>query len=166
MPWAAGHPQELQEHIERMRGWRSKFDAGQDYVYGVFARDESHVLGGSGLHVRDRDSEVREIGYWIHKDYINQGLATELSAALTRVAFEINHVKRIEIHCQPENQRSAAIPRKLAYTHEATLRKRIPLADEKLGDVMVWSLFAEDYPDSPAASAEIEAFDAVGRKIL
>jgi hypothetical protein len=31
---------------------------------------------------------------------------------------------------------------------------------------MIWTLFAEDYPHSPAASAELEAFDAAGRKII
>ena len=166
LPWAADHPQDLQQHIERMRTWRSKFDAGQDFTYGVFARDESRVLGGSGLHLRSRSNDVREIGYWIHKDFTNQGLATELSAALTRVAFEIEHVRLVGIHCLPENIFSAAVPRKLGYSHEATLHKRITLEDGSRGDEMVWTLFAEDYPNSPAASAQIEAFDAAGRKII
>lgn len=166
LPWAAGHPQEIQEHIERIRTWRSKFDTGQDFVYGVFDRDESRVLGSSGLHIRTRSSDVREIGYWIHKDFTNQGLATELSAALTRVAFEIDHVRLVEIACQPENLRSAAVPRRLGFSHEATLHKRIPLEDGSQGDVMIWTLFAEDYPNSPAATVQIEAFDAAKRRII
>jgi RimJ/RimL family protein N-acetyltransferase len=166
LPWAAQHPQDLQVHIERIRTWRGKFDLGQDFVYGVFNREETRVLGGTGLHIRSQNTDGREIGYWIHKDFTNQGLATELSAALTRVAFDIDQVKRVEIHCQPENLCSAAVPRKLGFTHEALLRKRVPLADEQLGDVMIWTLFAEDYPHSPAASAELEAFDAAGRKII
>ena len=166
MPWAAGHPQELQEHINRLRNWRGKFDLGQDYVYGIFSPDEQRALGGCGLHLRLLSTDAREIGYWIHKDFTNQGLATELSAALTRVAFEIDHVRRVEIHCQPQNLRSAAVPRKLGFVHEATLRKRIPLGEERLGDSMIWTLFIEDYPDSPAATAQIEAYDAAGRRIL
>jgi len=31
---------------------------------------------------------------------------------------------------------------------------------------MIWSLFREQYADSPAAQAQIEAYDAVGRRIL
>ena len=54
-----------------------------------------------------------------------QGLATEVSAALTRVAFEIDQVDRVEIHCEPQNVRSAAVPRKLGYQHEATLARRL-----------------------------------------
>jgi RimJ/RimL family protein N-acetyltransferase len=165
MPWAAREPTDLQTKIDRMRQSRAKFDSGQDFVYGVFDRDETRVLGSSGLHTRAGE-DAREIGYWIHKDFINQGLATELSAALTKVAFEVDKVNRIEIHCDPTNVRSAAIPRKLGYTYEGTLRRRSSNADGSPSDSMIWTLFADEYPASPAASAKIEAFDAIGRKIL
>ncbi len=165
MPWAANEPEELQAKIERLRQFRGKFDLGQDFIYGIFNHDESRLLGGSGLHTR-LGMDAREIGYWIHKDYINQGLATELSAALTRVAFEIDGVQRVEIHCVPENVRSASVPRKLGFTHEATLRQRVPFNAERRNDSMIWTLFAEDYPASLAASAQIEAYDAAGRRIL
>ena len=33
-------------------------------------------------------------------------------------------------------------------------------------DTMVWVLFADDYPKSAAATVEIEAWDAAGRKLL
>jgi len=165
MPWAENEPQELDKKIDGLRRFRGKFDLGQDYVYGIFNRDESQVVGGTGLHTRAGEG-AREIGYWIHADWINQGIATEVSAALTRVAFEIDRVNRVEIHCNPANVRSAAVPRKLGYTHEATLRQRLPLPDGTCCDSMIWTLLATEYPGSPAARAEIEAFDALDRKIL
>jgi RimJ/RimL family protein N-acetyltransferase len=165
MPWAADEPEELQEKIDRLRQCRGKFDLGQDFVYGIFNLDQSRVLGSTGLHTH-LGPLGREIGYWIHKDFINQGLATESSAALTRVAFEIEHIKRVEIHCDPDNGRSAAVPRKLGFIHEATLRQRVPCGEQKLGDTMIWTLFEADYPSSAAAKAQIEAFDVAGRRIL
>jgi len=165
MPWAEQEPQELDQKIEGLRRFRGKFDLGQDFVYGIFNRGESQVLGGTGLHTRAGEG-AREIGYWIHADWINRGLATEASAALTRVAFEIDRVHRVEIHCDPANVRSAAVPRKLGYTHEATLHQRLPLPDGTLRDAMIWTLLAGEYPASPAARAEIQALDALGRQIL
>jgi RimJ/RimL family protein N-acetyltransferase len=91
MPWAVNEPESVESKIERIRTFRAKFDRGEDFVYGVFDRDETRVLGGSGLHTRIGE-EGLEIGYWIHKDFIGQGLATELSAALTKVAFELNSI--------------------------------------------------------------------------
>jgi RimJ/RimL family protein N-acetyltransferase len=165
MPWAADEPQDLQAKVELLRRFRSDFDLDRDYVYGVFCRDESEVLGGAGLHTR-AGPWAFEIGYWIHVAHINQGFATEAAAALTKVAFEVNRVDRVEIHCDPENVRSAAVPDKLGFAHEATLRRRTQITEGAYCDSMVWTLFAQAYPRSMAAAAEIEAFDAMGRKIL
>lgn len=165
MPWAHGEPQELQAKIDLIRRWRGKFDLDEDYVYGIFNPDENRVLGGTGLHTRLGEGAL-EIGYWIHKDYINQGLATEVSAALTKVAFEINKVKRVEIHCDPANTRSSAVPRKLGFIAEAVLKKRYPIQDGSLRDLMIWTIFESDYPDSPASIAAIQAYDSLGRRML
>lgn len=161
MPWAADDPQPLENRITLIRHWRSQFDRGEDFVVGVFDRAETMVLGGSGLHMRVGPRGM-EIGYWIRASHINQGYATEVAAALTTVAFRVHGVDRVEIHCNPANVRSAAVPRKLGYTHEATLRRREPWADGQLGDLMVWTLFAAAYPTSPAASLPVTAFDAAG----
>lgn len=165
MPWAEQEPEDLAAKVERLRRWRGKFDLDHDFVYGVFDRDETTVLGGTGLHTRVGEG-AREIGYWIHADHINQSLATEAAAALTRVAFEIDGVTRVEIHCDPRNVRSAAVPRKLGFVHEATLRQRKIGADGELRDTMIWTLLHREYGSSASADAEIEAFDATGQPIL
>jgi len=165
MPWAAEEPTEPAKRVTWLRKCRGEFDLEKDFIYGVFNLDESRVLGGTGLHTRLGEG-AREIGYWIHVDFTHQGLATELSAALTRVAFEIDGVNRVEIHCDPGNVYSAAVPRKLGYTHEGTLRARSIGSDGLPSDLMIWTLFKEDYPNSPSASAQIEAYDAIGQRIL
>lgn len=165
MEWARAEPRTLEEQIARLRVCRARFDTDQDYVYGILNRDETQALGSSGLHTRLGDDAL-EIGYWIHADYIGQGLATETAAALTRIAFEINKVQRVEIHCAADNTRSAAVPRKLGYVHEATLREREFSPDGRPRDMLVWTLLATEYPASPAAGNPIEAFDVVGRRLL
>lgn len=165
MPWAAHEPEDVAAKVERLRGFRGNFDLGVDFVYGIFNADESEVLGGTGLHTR-LGPDALEIGYWIRADNINRGFATEVSAALTRVAFEIHRVQRVEIHCRPNNVRSAAVPRKLGYVHEATLRRRVLESDGTYGDTMIWTMFADEYPASPAAGQAMAAYDAAGAKLL
>ena len=165
MPFIANEPQPVQAKIELIRKWRSKFDADTEYVYGIFTRDETQAIGSSGLHTR-LGPHAREIGYWVHQDFIGQGFATETAAALTKVAFEVDRVERIEIHCDANNDRSAAVARKLGYTLDATLRRRGVNTSGQSRDTMVWSLFNSEYPRSPAAQLELEAFDVIGRKLL
>ena len=144
MPWARDEPETLQTMVARLRQWRAKFDLDQDFVYGVFGLDESEVLGSSGLHPRVGEG-AREIGYWIRADRINQGLATEVAAALTKVDFQIDAVLRVEIHCDPRNVRSAAVARKLGFVHEATLRRRTRDGQGALRDTMIWTLLTDEY---------------------
>ena len=165
LPWAAGHPQDLQNHLDLLRSFRGKFDLGQDYIYGVFTSDESRLLGGTGLHMR-LGNNAREIGYWIDKDCTGQGFATEVSAVLTQVAFDIDMVDRVEIHCAIENLASAAVPRKLGYTHEATLRQRNQLLDGHYHDAMIWSILRAEYPDGLRMHVPYEAFDTMGRPLV
>jgi len=164
MPWVHAEPEPIEEKEKRLKRFRGMFDLGQDYVYGIFNPEETRLLGGTGLHTRLGESEL-EIGYWIDKDHINQGLVTESTAALIKVAFEIVHVHRLEIHCDPGNVASAAIPRKLGFTHEGTLRAKTRFLD-LWSDSMIWGLLEHEYADSPASKAEIEVFDAVGHRLL
>ena len=163
MPWAADEPQPLEAKVDLLRQFRGNFDLGADFVYGIFEPDESAVVGGTGLHTR-LGPEVYEIGYWIHADRSGHGYAREATAALTRVAFELTPKERIDIRCDPANERSRAIPRALGYTEEATLRRRLHYPEPR--DVVIYSLFREDYASSPAASAAVEAYDAAGTRVL
>ncbi|MBE0636283.1 GNAT family N-acetyltransferase [Candidatus Bipolaricaulota bacterium] len=165
MPWADAEPDPLGVVINRLRHFRAMFDLDKDYVYAIFNKDETQVLGGSGLHTRLGEN-AREIGYWIHVDHIDRGYATEVSAALTRVAFEIDGMDRVEIHCSPLNLASVSVPRKIGFVHEATLRRRGPIKDGQPVDSMIWSMHAADYPGSMPASAKIMAYDACGERVL
>lgn len=164
MPWASGEPSTLEEKISLLRRWRAAFDLDEEYVYGIFSPDENAVWGGTGLHKR-LTGEALEIGYWIHVDQVNRGLATETTAALSRIAIEVHNVDRVEIHCDPTNVRSAAIPRKLGFELEATLGRRAVGTDGSSRDVMIWTLFRDAYSGTPAANAPIRAFDVVGSEI-
>jgi RimJ/RimL family protein N-acetyltransferase len=149
MPWARHEPQTLAEKVELLREFRGQFDLGADTIYAIFDAGEERVLGGTGLHPRIGPDGL-EIGYWIRADAAGQGLATESTAALTRVAFEVAGVERVEIRCAPANHASAAIPRKLGYD----------LAEE--GDDLLFRLSAQGLAASPAAAARVAAYDVVG----
>jgi RimJ/RimL family protein N-acetyltransferase len=164
LPWAADEPESLERKLERIRRWRGDFDLGLDFVYGVFDLAEARVLGGTGLHNRV-GPDAREIGYWVRADSIGKGIATEFAAALTRVAFEVDRIARVEIHVVVGNGASAAVPRKLGYIHEATLRRPHP-GGGALYDTMIWTMFAEKYPGSPAASQRVEVYGFGGERLL
>lgn len=165
MPWAHEEPKPLAEKVAMLRRFRGMFDLEQDFSFGLFDLEEKQVCGGIGLHTR-LGPDAREIGYWISAAHANRGLTTEAAGALTKVGFEIEHLARIEIRCDPANTRSHSIAKKLGYVHEATLRERVLRPDGTRRDTMIWSLFASDYPSSPAAALRLRAFDLLGEPLL
>lgn len=162
MPWARDEPTSLDQRVTLLRGFRGRFDLGEDFVYGIFERDESAVVGGTGLHTR-LGGNALEIGYWIRTSRTGGGLAAEAAAALTRVAIELCAVDRVEIRTDPANERSRAIPRRLGFVDEATLRRRLDYPEPR--DVVVYSMFSDGLATSPAANVAYEAFDALDDRV-
>lgn len=168
MPWVAEEPVPIEEKAATLRGFRAAFDRDEDYIFGMLSPDGERVLGGSGLHKRVGPKGI-EIGYWIDKDHLRQGLATEATAILTRVAMESLDVDRVELHIDPENRPSEGVAKKLGFRYEGVLARRFPLADGRLRDTGMWTLFRSDYADSPARakaeSLDLEAYDLLGRRM-
>ena len=165
MDWARQEPESLEMKTERLRRFRDEFLSRRDFVYGIFGADGVRIVGGTGLHIRE-SKDAREIGYWISRPYANKGLATESTAALTRVAFEVNRVERVEIRCDPRNKPSARVAEKLGFTHRSTLYGNKTDSEGRLRDTSVWSLDAADYPGSPASGASVAAYNRGKIRIL
>lgn len=165
MPWATLEATSVDARLAWIRAMRAELDrGGSDLVYGIFDREGREMIGSVGLHARI-GSRALELGYWISAAHEGRGYVTEAAGALTRIAFDVHQVKRVEIHCDPRNVRSAGVPRRLGYTHDATLRRRFLDGDGQERDAMVWSLFADELAKSAAGSVEYTAFDALGRRI-
>lgn len=123
MPWARAEPTPLLELEARLAGFAEDFRQSRDFIYGIFNRDESEVLGGSGLHQRNGPQDV-EIGYWLRQSATGQGFVSESTAALTTVAFATWPLETVTIVCDPENRRSAAVPARLGFACQGTFTAR------------------------------------------
>lgn len=163
IPWMRDEPMSLDETIRRLRKDRARFDLDQDFRYAVCSLD-GELIGLVGLHPRVGPHAL-EIGYLLDAAAEGEGLAVEMASAMVRVAIEVHGVARLEIHCDTANARSAAIPRKLGFTHEATRRRFAENSEGAACDLMIWTLFADEYAFSPARALPLLAEDGAGRPL-
>jgi RimJ/RimL family protein N-acetyltransferase len=159
MPWVHEEPQSLDKRVELLRTLRARFDANSDFNYGIFDRGESELIGAIGSHTRQGPG-IRELGYWIRADRLRRGFATESVAAMTRVALEVDRVRRVEIRCDTKNLASACVPKKVGFVREGVLRRQL-MYFAFPRDAEIWSMVAEDYEASLASSAAVRAYDAM-----
>lgn len=154
----------LEAHVAHVRRMRGSFDLDQDRAYGTFDPESGRMLGEVFLLKRAGIAAL-EIGYWLRRDAVGKGIATEMSSALVKVAFEFDKVRRLDLMCSPENERSAAVARRLGFTLEGRLRDRQLAAHHTRGDLLCFTLLAVEYPHTPASQLKLEAFDFLGRRL-
>lgn len=140
-PWVLNETEDLTQLTARLQRHHDKFVTGAEYVYGMFDPGEARVLGACGLYTR-QGPDILEVGYWLRPDATGMGLATEASAALTRVGLAEPGITRIEIRCDPANERSALVPRRLGFRHRETVTHEGK--DGRPQTNMVWELTHAD----------------------
>lgn len=117
MDWADQVTFSAQKEIIQV--WRDKpFERGFERV--LYLNGEP--IGACGLRILD--SDCGEMGYWLAQEHTGKGYMTRVARFLTDYGFLAYRLHRMEIHCAKENLKSRAIPERLGYTHEASLRER------------------------------------------
>ena len=115
-PWLrfmADEPLSLERRRELLGVWEQEWERGGDARYAILLDGE--LAGGGGLH-RRRGPDILEIGYWIHRDFLRRGIATETSRLLCATALQAEGIEHAQIHCDRANAASNAIPRRLGFT--------------------------------------------------
>lgn len=125
-----------------------------DCTYGIFTH-YGDAVGGGGVHPRVGPLGV-EVGYWIAESALRQGYAREALAALCHEAFARDDVDRVELHIEPHNAASIALAGKAGFSLEAQLRRRLPWPNEAPRDIALYTLFREQWSESPGARVDVE----------
>lgn len=137
-------------NIERFRRRRAEPGC-DDFVIGIFEKASDVPLGGTGLHRIQAAWHEAEIGYWIDPRSRGKGLCAEAVAGLIGWAFRPQDrggwgLRRIHIRCAAANRASAAVPRRLGLTQEATLRKERWVPGVGWDDTLAFSALAAEWP--------------------
>lgn len=131
-------------------GFVARWSTRADLVYGIFDAANGAHLGGTGLHRIDWDLRAFEIGYWLRSSAVGHGYMTEAVRELTRMAFGELDARRVEIRLGPANLRSRAIPRRLGFVHEGTLRDSLLDHRGEVRSTEVYALVTGDPGVTPA----------------
>ena len=164
--WARSEPQALSEKVALLRRFRGQFDLGTDFVMGMFERDESDVVGGTGLHKR-RGAHALEIGVLDPNQPCRQRPGHGVDCVPDAGCLRALRRRPRRDPRRSANEQSIADPAQARVRRGGDLRRRLP-PDEKgvPRDVIVFSLFRDEFAGSPASSVPVRAFDAAGERVL
>ncbi|MCM3762502.1 GNAT family N-acetyltransferase [Alkalihalobacillus oceani] len=101
------------------------------------------AVGVAGFNQINRANQTAYIGYWLGKDYQGNGIMTRVAQALTDYAFTELKLNKVEIRAAVENTKSRAVPERLGFVQEGTLRQAEWLYDHYVDTVVYGMLAAE-----------------------
>jgi ribosomal-protein-serine acetyltransferase len=113
--------------------------------FGIFCHEK--LIGSIGFVNFDWKSRRTELGYWIAKEEEGKGIITRASKILIDHAFRKWKINRIEIRCSTVNTRSSAVPKRLGFRLEGTLRK-YAFRNGRMHDFYVYGLLASEWRPS------------------
>ena len=102
------------------------------------------LAGSIGFVNINKDQKIGEIGYWLHRDMQRQGIMTQTCQRFIDYAFRIKALNRIEIKVANQNIKSQAIPKRLGFTHEGTLREALQMYG-KFHDLELFSFLRREW---------------------
>ncbi len=141
LPWVNGVGQ-----VEDTRAFiKSRLEAlAKGTGYDLTIWHHGKIAGTLGLFDLHHDGIKGEIGYWLGQEFVGKGLMTRSVKALLAFAFEELELYRVQIKVHPDNIKSRAIPERLGFSLEGTLRSDGMLYGKPV-DHVLYSLTNEDW---------------------
>ncbi len=102
------------------------------------------ICGVVGFHEINKQHRIGSIGYWLAEDHTGKGIITDAVRGLLKIGFDEFGLNKIEIRCAVDNSKSRAVPERLGFTYEATLRQCEWLY-LKYVDHAIYSMLAAEY---------------------
>jgi len=132
-PWPDQHKGE-KEALEWIQGVLARFAKNDGFDAAVFV--DGQFAGVCGMHNPDRINNLASMGYWLAERFTGRGVMTRCVAHMLDHFFGVEGLQKIEIHCAEANRASRAIPERLGFVQEATLRRSLTVQKQKVPRVI------------------------------
>lgn len=160
LPWVDGTKEvsDTKQFIERTQ---KQFASNNGFRTGIWYR--GNMAGVIGFHDVNWSNKSTSIGYWLGEGYQGKGIMTRACRAFVDHAFNGLNLNRVEIRCAVDNLKSRAIPERLHFINEGTIRDAEWLYDQYV-DHVVYGILAQEWTPSDAICSSKPNNCGLGRK--
>lgn len=138
--WA--HEAQTLQHTEKnIRQAMGKFHNREELRYYLFKKEDGVFVGTTSLFPLSWSVPSFALGYWVSASSQGQGFITEAVRGLTHFAFTTCQARRVEIHCDARNNKSAAVAERAGFIFEGTRHWDNRDVEGKLCDTLVYVKF-------------------------
>jgi len=114
------------------------------FGFSVFLEKSNQFIGIAGITMGKEKYENGELWFKFHKDYWNQGFATETVNRLLSFGFKELKLHRMEAGCAVNNVASTRVLLKAGFKQEGIKRKHLPL-ETGWADCLEYGILSAEY---------------------
>jgi ribosomal-protein-serine acetyltransferase len=140
LPWAEG--QGFDETLDFIGKTRSQASENNGFQTAIVL--DASIVGMAGYPGVDWGNRSTRIGYWLDEAHQGKGIVTAAVRLLVDHALTAWQLNRVEILVATENRRSRAIPERLGFREDGTLRQ-LHLVSGRYLDCASYSMLAADW---------------------
>ena len=141
LPWL-DKVKKVEDTKEFLRLQLKRFGEDEAIHLSIFYKNK--IVGVLGYNQLDLINGIGHVGYWLGEEYTGIGIMTKAVIELIHLGFENWPIQKIEIHCADNNFKSRAIPEKLGFKNEGTIRRTAKVYEE-YQDHIIYGLLKEEY---------------------
>jgi ribosomal-protein-serine acetyltransferase len=120
LPWV-DHTNQIMDTQLFIQLELDRFASHRGFSCGIFYQGQ--LVGSISVHEIDWINKKTSLGYWLADSYQGKGIMTGACRRLLHYLFVELKLNRVEIKACTENTRSRAIPERLGFKHEGTIRQ-------------------------------------------
>ena len=141
LPWVDGtkSAEDTKSFVEMTK---KQFASNNGFQAGIWSK--GNIAGVIGFHGMNWTNRSTSIGYWLGERYQGNGIMTKSCKAFVEYAFRKLDLNRVEIRCAEKNLSSRAIPERLGFVNEGTIREAEWLYDHFVNHV-VYGVLAQEW---------------------
>ena len=117
----------------------------QRFAMGVWHNETTELVGFVQVFNLDWGVPMGELGYFIDKSLIRQGIMTEVLARVVRFSFLQLELDKLVIKTLVDNYASQRLARRVGFSREGDLRQEYRLPSGTLVDLMRFGFARETY---------------------
>ncbi|MEX0799345.1 MAG: GNAT family protein [Bacteriovoracaceae bacterium] len=141
LPWVDSTKKE-EDSLAFIESTLQQFERNKSLQCGIWFKGE--LAGIVGQHRVDWPNKWSSLGYWLAQEFEGKGIMTKACKGMIHHSFEAQKLNRVEIAVAVDNNKSRAVPERLGFKMEGTLRQKEWLYDRYV-DHAVYSLLKSEW---------------------
>ena len=135
-------PEEAESFVRQLNeDWTQR----RRFIYGAWAKDDGQYVGEIWIECRDWDLPMHEIGYFLVKDKVGYGFATEAAKAGLEVIFNDLKANKASLTCDEDNVPSFRVAERCGFIREGCLRGEIMRKDGTRVSHLYYGMLRSEY---------------------